>query len=265
MTRSLAASASPVGPDVGSGGPTTSDAPDARKRRRGATAAAEAAPPENRLSIRLLQALDVCIARIYHQTIVRTAQRLPRQGPAILICNHTSGLDPLLIQSVCPRLIVWMMAREYYDMKALTWVFRTIEAIPVDRGGRDMAATRAALRALEHGRLLGVFPEGRIESTRELLPFQTGVALMAIKTGVPVYPAYLDGTQRKKSMLRAFLARNRATITFGPEVQFDRSSTSKEALQAATDRFAEAVADLKAKSEWAEASHRPNGLYSRVD
>jgi 1-acyl-sn-glycerol-3-phosphate acyltransferase len=160
---------------------------------------------------------------------------------------------------VCPRLIVWMMAREYYEIKALTWVFRTIEAIPVDRGGRDMAATRAALRAIDQGRVLGVFPEGRIEPTRELLPFQTGVALMAIKTGVPVFPAYLDGTQRNKSMLRAFLARNRATLTFGTAVQFDRSSTSKEALQDATDAFAAAVAALKAKSDRAEASGRPNG------
>jgi 1-acyl-sn-glycerol-3-phosphate acyltransferase len=260
MTRSLAVSASTVQSEA----TTTSDAA-APRRRHGGRADARAAPPENRLSIRLLQALDVCIARIYHQTIVRTAQRLPRQGPAILICNHTSGLDPLLIQSVCPRLIVWMMAREYYDIKALTWVFRTIEAIPVDRAGRDMTATRAALRALEHGRILGVFPEGRIEKTREMLPFQTGVALMAIKTGVPVYPAYLDGTQRNKSMLRAILARNRATITFGPEVKFDRSSTSKEALQAATDQFTDAVAALKAKSEWAEASHRPNDLSGRVD
>ena len=201
----------------------------------------------------------MCIARIYHQTIVRTPQPLPRHGPAILICNHTSGLDPLLIQSVCPRLIVWMMAREYYEIRALKWVFKAIEAIPVDRGGRDMTATRAALRALENGRVLGVFPEGRIEKTRELLPFQTGVALMAIKTGVPVYPAYLDGTQRNKPMLRAFVQRNRATLTFGPQVQFDRTSTSKEGLQAATERLTEAVANLKTRSDRAEATGRPNG------
>jgi 1-acyl-sn-glycerol-3-phosphate acyltransferase len=156
-----------------------------------------------------------------------------------------------------------MMAREYYQIKPLTWIFKTIEAIPVDRAGRDMAATRAALRALDQGRVLGVFPEGRIEQTRELLPFQTGVALMAIKTGVPVYPAYLDGTQRNKTMTRAFLARNRATLTFGSEVQFDRSSTSKEVLQNATDRFTEAVAALKVRSELAEASGRPNGSNGR--
>jgi len=256
MTRTIPVSASAVTTQASK----ASELPRAARRR---AAAAEAAPPENRLSIRLLQAIDVCVARIYHQTIVRTPQRLPRSGPAILICNHTSGLDPLLIQSVCPRLIVWMMASEYYEMKAFKWIFKTIEAIPVDRGGRDMAATRSALRALDQGSVLGVFPEGRIEKTRELLPFQTGVALIAIKTGVPVYPAYLDGTQRNKTMIHAFLARNRATLTFGSAVQFDRSSTSKEVLQDATDRFTEAVAALKARSEQAEASGRPNGSSGR--
>src|SRR4051812_2755065 len=60
--------------------------------------------PENRPIIRLLQAADVCFTRIYHRLYVRAPQQLPRRGPAILVCNHVSGLDPLLIQSVCPRL-----------------------------------------------------------------------------------------------------------------------------------------------------------------
>ena len=258
MTQTLPVSASPVKV------PVKPSAREERRRRRSAarqaaggagetTPPAEAAPPasrpEDRLAIRLLQAFDMCFARIYHRINVLSPQRLPKHGPAILICNHVSGLDPMLIQSVCPRLIVWMMAREYYEIRGLHTIFRTVEAIPVDRGGRDLAATRAALRALEAGRILGVFPEGRIETSRQLLPFQTGVALMAIKAGVPVYPAYLDGTQRNKKMLQAFLYPNVASLAFGPAVEFDTTSTSKEALQAATDRFTEAVARLKAATE----------------
>src|SRR5207249_2405149 len=131
--------------------------------------------PESRPVIRLLHAIDVCFARIYHRLTIHSPCKLPRDGPAIVVCNHTSGLDPILIQSACPRLITWMMAREWYEMRGLNWVFKTVGAIPVDRSGRDLTATRAALRALEAGQILGVFPEGRIESTRELLPFQTGV------------------------------------------------------------------------------------------
>src|SRR5436190_238239 len=86
---------------------------------------------------------------------------------------NRAALDALLIQSVCPRLITWMMAKEYYAVPGIGWVFRTVGAIPVERSGRDLAATRAAMRALEENAVLGIFPEGRIETDRELLPFQT--------------------------------------------------------------------------------------------
>ena len=221
------------------------DAPAAPARSSGGRRGKRPKRPENRLVIRALQAVCVLFARVYHQTIVRAPLRLPTDGPAILVCNHISGLDPLLIQSVCPRVIIWMMAKEFYDLKALNWIFRLIEAIPVARAGRDMAATRAALEKLKEGRVLGVFPEGRIERTRELLPFQPGVALMAIKTGVPVYPAYLDGTQRNKSIGRAFSERNRAELRFGRAVEFDRSSTSRENLEDATEKIRKAVASLR--------------------
>src|SRR5438034_6252065 len=86
--------------------------------------------PENRPIIRMLQAVDVCFSRMYHRLSVRSPQRLPRSGAAILVCNHVSGLDPLLIQSVCPRLITWMVAKEYVELPVLSWVFRKIGAIP---------------------------------------------------------------------------------------------------------------------------------------
>jgi len=65
-----------------------------------------------------------------------------------------------------------MMAREYYDLRSLTWLYKIVEAIPVDRSGRDLSATRAALRALNEGRVVGIFPEGKIETSQDLLPFR---------------------------------------------------------------------------------------------
>jgi 1-acyl-sn-glycerol-3-phosphate acyltransferase len=201
--------------------------------------------PEDRLPIKALRAANVLFTRVYHHLEVRTPSQLPRVGPAILVCNHHSGLDPLLVQSPCNRLITWMMAAEYYEMKSMGWIFRTVGAIPVRRANRDSASLRAAIRALEGGQVLGIFPEGRISPTEELLPFQTGVALMAIKTGVPVYPAYLTGTQRGKEMVRAFLTPNRAKLSFGPAIIFDRSSTSREALEVATEHIKNAIISLK--------------------
>src|SRR5207244_338148 len=205
--------------------------------------------PESRPIIRLLQAVDVCFARIYHRLSVLAPSRLPREGPAILVCNHTSALDPLLIQSAVPRLITWMMAGEYYQMRGLHRIFKTIGAIPVERSGRDLSATRAALRALNDGRILGVFPEGRIETSRALLEFQTGVALMAIKSEVPIYTAYLDGTQRGRDMVAAMLTPCVARLVFGDVVAIDRTNTSREALDVATEVIKQAVLRLQKFAE----------------
>jgi 1-acyl-sn-glycerol-3-phosphate acyltransferase len=203
--------------------------------------------PENRPLIRVLQAIDVCFARIYHRLSVIAPQQLPRSGPAILVCNHISGVDPLLIQAVCPRLISWMVAKEYTQAWGMRWVFKEIGAIPVERTGRDLASTRAAMRALSNGGILGVFPEGKIETSRNLLPFQTGVALMAIKTGVPVFPACIEGTQRGREIVEAVLRPCVSSVVFGSEVAFDRTSSSREALEAATQKITNAVAVLRDK------------------
>jgi 1-acyl-sn-glycerol-3-phosphate acyltransferase len=202
--------------------------------------------PEKLLAVRLLKSSNLVFTRTYHRLSVQTPCPLPRSGPAILVCNHVSALDPMLIQSaVAKRLVIWMMAKEYYDVPVLGWVFRTVRAIPVDRGGRDLSATRSALRALENGRILGIFPEGKIATSKDLLPFQTGVALMAIKAKVDVYPAYLDGTQRGREMVQAVAFPSRARLTFGPKVEFDRSSTTKQALDAATEQIRCAIQQLQ--------------------
>ncbi len=203
---------------------------------------------ESRLAIRILFFLDTLFSRIYHNVKIVQPCQVPRRGAAILAINHTSSIDPALVQSACRnRLITWMMASEYMDIKGTGWFYRTLGVSPVQRTGRDSGPLRTAIRALEAGKLLGVFPEGRIATTREMLPFQTGMALMAIKTNVPVYPVYLDGTQRNKEMIEACLVRNEATISFGPPVEFDRSGTSKDHLEAATNAIRRAIASLALK------------------
>jgi 1-acyl-sn-glycerol-3-phosphate acyltransferase len=198
--------------------------------------------PEDRFSIRALHAVNTVVARMYHHLTVLSPCPLPRQGPAILICNHISSIDPLLLQSTCRhRLITWMMAKEYMDLPVLGRVFKTLDVIPVDRGSRETGALRTALRRLKEGRIIGMFPEGTISTTNKLLDFQTGVALMAIRTQAPVYPAYLDGTQRNKGMAQAFLERSDSFVKFGPQVKFDRSDSSKGTLDQATQKIKSAV------------------------
>lgn len=180
-----------------------------------------------------------------HRITIANPCPIPPRGPAIVVCNHISGIDPVVLQSACFRLITWMMAREYYEQPLGRWFFKRIDAIPVDRSGRDLAATRAALRALEAGRLLGIFPEGHISPTRDLQPFQTGVALVAIKGGVPVYPAFIEGSTRDLEMMDAFLYPQQINVNFGPPVAFDRSDHSRAGIEAATAAIRDAVAALR--------------------
>jgi 1-acyl-sn-glycerol-3-phosphate acyltransferase len=112
----------------------------------------------------------------------------------------------------------------------------------VERSRRDVVATRAAMRALEDGQLLGIFPEGRLaEGKTTIGPFQTGVAMMALRAGVGVYPAAVEGTMRDQGMLDAFLFPQRARVAFGQRVQLGEGEFSKEAVERATARIREAV------------------------
>jgi 1-acyl-sn-glycerol-3-phosphate acyltransferase len=193
---------------------------------------------------RFLYAINRVYSRGYHRLRVQTPPQLPETGAAILVSNHISGLDPLLLQSAIRRRVIWMMAAEYYDLPVIGTVFRAVQVIPVKRGARDTSATRAALRTLDQGEVLGIFPEGKIADSRDLLPFETGVAMMALRAGVPVCPAYMDGTNRGMEMLRAFSTPNEVRLRFGPPVALE-TPEPKPDLERATDKIRDSVANLR--------------------
>jgi len=139
---------------------------------------------------------------------VRVTGRLsipPGQG-AVIVCNHRSSIDPLFIALTANRVVHWMTAKEYYVHPAFAWFLRTCEIIPVNRGGVDTAATRVAIRYARQGDLVGLFPEGRINTTDQLLlPGRSGAAMIALKARVPVVPCYLSGTPYDGTILGCLL------------------------------------------------------------
>lgn len=185
---------------------------------------------------RALRGLNRIYARAWHRVEVLSPCKIPSQGPAILICNHSAGLDPVILQATCPRLVTWMMAKEYYDLPGLGAMARRLGYIPVSRGGRDSASLKLALRALAAGKVLGIFPEGRIEPSQQLLPFHGGVAVMAERAQVPVYPAYIAGLMRNQSVGWSVLGRQDARIAYGPPLRgTEESPLTAKQLHAAVD------------------------------
>jgi 1-acyl-sn-glycerol-3-phosphate acyltransferase len=184
---------------------------------------------------------------------------LPPHGPAILIANHTGGVDHLLLQSACRRVLGFMVAREYYEWPWLRPWCEYIGCIPVNRDGRDFSAIRTALRALKNGRVLPVFPEGRVVATsgRELGPIQPGTAYLAIHAQVPVIPAYISGTPETDDIFKALLTPSRSRIVFGAPIDLsdiDPDRAGDKSVQAdVSERFRNALLSLQTQAHTLDA------------
>lgn len=115
-------------------------------------------------------------------------------GPMIVVCNHTCGIDPFLVSSVVPRRVCWLMAE---DMRIhwLAWFWNWAGVIFVDRNRQGKSGIRKARLHLKEGGMIGIFPEGKIERpAKKLLPFAPGVGVLVKLTGARVLPVIIEGT-----------------------------------------------------------------------
>jgi len=120
--------------------------------------------------------------------------RLPRTGAAILASNHASFLDPIFIGLRARRPVRFLVSREFYADRRLHALLRWCGTIPVGGGAGMIRSFRRCAEVVEHGGLLGIFPEGGITRDGAMRPFRAGAAVLALKTGVPVVPIHVAGT-----------------------------------------------------------------------
>jgi processive 1,2-diacylglycerol beta-glucosyltransferase len=145
-------------------------------------------------------------ARVWHDC-ADGAGALPPTGPAIIVANHPSHSDPAFLVAAGLRPLCFLHAGEYFDVPVLRNLFGRAGCIPVRRDGRDAAAVRAALRRLDEGRAVCVFPEGDLSpgDGRAFRRGKTGAAFLALRAHAPVYPARIDGGPRSHRLLRDWL------------------------------------------------------------
>lgn len=128
---------------------------------------------------------------------VEGLEHIPEEGPAVVVCNHVSFVDALVITAACRRPIRFVMDHRIFRTPILRFVFRESRAIPIAPAREDPAMMERAFdevaRALEAGELVGLFPEGRITDTGELHPFRPGIRRIVERTPVPVVPLALRG------------------------------------------------------------------------
>ncbi len=160
----------------------------------------------------------------------RGDEHIPLQGPAVLVCNHVSYVDAVLLMAASPRPIRFLMDHRIFAVPVLGAVFRLAKAIPVAPRAEDPQAYEQALQTaqavLADGELLGIFPEGGLTPDGQLQPFKGGVMKILDAQPVPVVPMALgrlwgssfsriDGHGRMSRPLRRGLF-NRVTLNVGP-------------------------------------------------
>ncbi|MCC9000400.1 MAG: MFS transporter, partial [Candidatus Contendobacter sp.] len=137
------------------------------------------------------------LVNIGYRLKARGLEHIPDEGPAVVVCNHISYMDALVVIGCCRRPIRFVMDHQIFKIPLLSFVFRTAGAVPIASAREnpeilERAYDRVA-RYLEEGEVVGIFPEGRLSQDGEIGPFKTGIERIIQRTPVPVIPMALRG------------------------------------------------------------------------
>ena len=146
------------------------------------------------------------LMRFLSWLLVRTLYRLrlhgieknvPDEGPALIVCNHVSYMDALILAATIPRPVRFVMYYRIFNIPVMSWIFRTAKAIPIAGAKEDPELMRRAFEeidaALAAGEIVGIFPEGALTKDGEIAAFKSGVEKILERRPVPVVPMALKG------------------------------------------------------------------------
>ena len=173
-------------------------------------------------------------------------ENAPTEGPLIVASNHLNNADPPVVALAFSRFPTFMAKREMLSWPILGPGFRIFGAFPVRRGGADLSAIRAATEVVNEGRMLVMFPEGTRSRTGGLTKGHPGTALIALRTGAPIVPVAVTGTETITWpwIFIKPLSIKRITITLGepftlPPVEKIDSEAASEATELIMRKIAE--------------------------
>lgn len=194
------------------------------------------------------------LLRLLFRPRIEGLHHIPAEGAAIVAGNHLSFSDHFLMPAMLKRRITFLAKAEYFTGPGIKGrltaaFFHSIGQIPVDRSGKEAgaAAIREGLGVLARGELLGIYPEGTRSHDGRLYKGKVGVAVMAIRAGVPVIPCAMVGTFEIQPPGQKVPSIRRVTIRFGEPLDFSRYAgldNQKAAIRAVTDEIMYAILNL---------------------
>jgi 1-acyl-sn-glycerol-3-phosphate acyltransferase len=178
-------------------------------------------------------------------------ENVPKKGSFIFASNHASYLDPMILGTSLYRSLNYMARESLFDSSGFARIMRGLHAFPVRPNDSDFAAIRTALGILNGGKPLVIFPEGTRSEDRALRRGMQGIGFLAAKSGVPVVPAYIDGSFEALPKGAKRLVRHRIKVYIGSPIYFDSGESGKKGrklYQDISDRVMLEISKLKEKS-----------------
>jgi len=136
----------------------------------------------------IFRAVFIVVLRLLFRLKAAGLENIPQKSNFIIVANHTSYLDPLVVMAVVPRKIHCIVLKNLYRVTWLRWFLRLIEAVP------SGSSSEKTIELLANNKNVGLFPEGGLSRDGTLRDFRRGVALLALKTGRPIVPCAIIGT-----------------------------------------------------------------------
>ncbi len=175
---------------------------------------------------------------------VEGGRNYPRNENFIILANHRSAADPLALGAVLKDVEIYFLAKDsLFRYPVFGWLLKKIHAIPLRRGESDLGAMRTALKVIADGHVLGIFPEGTRNHGDSMKEIQGGIALLALKSKVPVVPVVLKGRYLPFGNLR---------LTIGEPVQLEdlrAVRTDTEIMNLAKDRIRDALYEISKRMD----------------
>jgi 1-acyl-sn-glycerol-3-phosphate acyltransferase len=141
---------------------------------------------------------------------------VPRTGGVLMVSNHQSLLDPLLLGARLRRPMSYMAKSELFKNPAFGRLIRSVGAFPVRQGAGDVGAIKETVARLQEGRMLNIFPEGARTEDGQIGPMQPGVALVVRRAGVPIVPVAIDGSYQAWPKGSRRFRRHPIRLVYGP-------------------------------------------------
>jgi len=190
----------------------------------------------------------VMVRTLYRLRVKDVEGNVPDEGAALIVCNHVSYMDALILSAVVPRPVRFVMYYKIFNIPVMRWIFKTAKAIPIASPKEDAALMQRAFdevdAALAEGELVCIFPEGALTKDGEIAAFKSGVEKILARRPVPVVPMALKGmwasmwSRRDTRLGRMRVPRRfraHIEVVAGPSVNGESSSAA--ALEAAVRRL----------------------------